>query len=280
MSKTTSHGLLDHIVYINRDDRLDRRIHVAKELDKLSPPNGFERIAATVPKSGDGALGCSMSHIRALELAKSKKWPQVMICEDDITFLDAPTFLQKLSEFAAAPPVSASPENPENWQVLIVCGNNVPPHESTSNPACIRVTSCQAATGYIVQSHYYDTLLNNFREGTKLLLQNPSNRREYAVDMYWKRLQSAENGRWYMLIPVTTTQYPNYSDIEKRETDYTKMMLDVEKTAWVEAQRRAGSEIQSVIRNPRRIPVEESGSTKLVKQTTARILNQSFGSSV
>ena len=49
----------------------------------------------------------------------------------------------------------------------------------------------------------------------------------YAIDMYWKHLQSKDN--WYLLYPLTVTQYENYSDIEKRNTNYNHLMLDPEK---------------------------------------------------
>ena len=42
---------------------------------------------------------------------------------------------------------------------------------------------------------------------------------------------------WYMIIPLTVTQYENYSDIEEQERNYNHLMLDMEKE-WYFAQFR------------------------------------------
>jgi hypothetical protein len=73
----------------------------------------------------------------------------------------------------------------------------------------------------------YDVLLDNFKTGLNLLLKDPQNKREYAIDMYWKRLQTQYF--WYIITPLTTTQYENYSDVEQQNVDYSHLMLDMEK---------------------------------------------------
>ena len=50
---------------------------------------------------------------------------------------------------------------------------------------------------------------------------------QYAIDKYWIHLQRADN--WYLLTPLTVTQREDYSDIEQKNTNYTKMMLDIDK---------------------------------------------------
>jgi hypothetical protein len=60
-----------------------------------------------------------------------------------------------------------------------------------------------------------------------MLMRNPHNKREFALDMYWKRLQ--QTGVWLMIIPATVTQYQDYSDIEKRVVNYDHLMLDIQK---------------------------------------------------
>jgi GR25 family glycosyltransferase involved in LPS biosynthesis len=208
-------SLLQHTFYINLDHRTDRLEHVQAELYKIGVYG--ERFPAIKTKTG--AIGCTMSHIKCIELAKKRGYDQVFICEDDITFLDPTLFLTHLNHFE---------ENEDiNWDMLIVCGNNVPPYFKIDE-TCIRVLNCQTTTGYIIRSHYYDTLLTNMKEGVNQLIKNPENHREFAVDIYWKRLQSQDF--WYMIIPLTVTQYENHSDIENRTTNYNHLMLDLEKT--------------------------------------------------
>jgi hypothetical protein len=112
------------------------------------------------------------------------------------------------------------------WDVLIISGNICPPFQPIGD-FCVRLTNCQCCTGYIVQQHYYDTLIANFREGITKLLSDPTNKREFAVDMYWKRLQPKD--RWYMIVPPTVVQVEGFSDIEKRETNYKHLMTDMNK---------------------------------------------------
>jgi GR25 family glycosyltransferase involved in LPS biosynthesis len=159
-----------------------------------------------------------MSHIRCLELAKQRGYEQVFICEDDITFLNPELFRSNLEKFS---------DNDEiMWDLLIVGGNNIPPYQQVTD-YCARVFYCQTTTGYVVKKHYYDTLLENFRESARLLMREPKNHSTYALDMYWKRLQKQDF--WYMITPPTVTQYESYSDIENRIVDYEGMMLDMDK---------------------------------------------------
>lgn len=212
---------LENTIYINIDYRTDRKEHVEKELAKIGVTG--ERLNAT--KMQYGAVGCSMSHIRCLERAKSENWPYVFICEDDITFMNPELFLSKLDAFE---------KSAIEWDVIIVAGNTAPPF-GPSTDFCIRTFNVQAATGYIVCRHYYDIMIANFREGVQQLMKDPNNKHEYAVDMYWKRLQ--QQGRWYTIIPLSVYQYETYSDIENRNVDYKHLMLDLEKKELIRMQK-------------------------------------------
>jgi hypothetical protein len=58
-------------------------------------------------------------------------------------------------------------------------------------------------------------------------MKNPENKSEYACDMYWKRLQRVD--RWYLITPMSIIQRPGYSDIERKNVNYEKNMLDLMK---------------------------------------------------
>lgn len=206
--------LFEHTLFINLDERTDRLAHVNAEFEKMGIT--AERVKAT--KMATGAVGCTMSHIRCLELAKQRGYEQVFICEDDITFTNPELFKANLEKFY---------DNDEiMWDLLIVGGNNVPPYQQVTD-YCARVFYCQTTTGYVVKKHYYDTLLENFKESARQLMRNPKNHSTYALDMYWKRLQMQDF--WYMITPPTVTQYESYSDIENRVVDYERAMLDMDK---------------------------------------------------
>jgi hypothetical protein len=110
---------------------------------------------------------------------------------------------------------------------LIIGGNNTPPYTIIHPNECCRVYNCQTTTGYIIRKHYYDVLIQNFKESARNLQREPTNHREYALDIYWKQLQQRDS--WFMILPLTVIQYNNYSDIEQRVTDYRGLMLDMEK---------------------------------------------------
>ena len=78
-----------------------------------------------------------------------------------------------------------------------------------------------------MKNHYFDELINNFSEGMSLFVENPTKGIKYAVDKYWFSLQLIH--KWYLIMPLSVTQLCGYSDIEKSQTNYTRLMLDVDK---------------------------------------------------
>jgi len=86
-----------------------------------------------------------------------------------------------------------------------------------------------------VKKEYYDTLIANFKEGLTHLIRNPTNKFEYAIDKYWLRLQMQDY--WYIITPLTVTQYDNFSDIENKNTYFSSVILDLDKP-WIERQQQ------------------------------------------
>lgn len=206
---------MNNCLFINLDHRKDRLEHVTHQLSLIGVKG--ERFKAV--KNDNGAMGCTMSHIKCLELAKERGWNQVFICEDDIVFKDPPSLLNSVDKFLSSN---------IQWDVLIIGGNNFPPYEKIS-ANCIKVSNCQTTTGYIVKQHYYDTLLENFKQGLLCLLKGGIKAyAQNAIDIYWKSLQKRDN--WYMVIPATVSQKSDYSDIEKGYMDNNHLMLDYKKS--------------------------------------------------
>lgn len=213
--------LLQHILCINLKHRTDRLEHVINEFAKLNiDKNGVERFNAI--KTISGHIGCTMSHIKCIEIAKERNYPFVFVCEDDITFTDPEVFLQKLNDLY---------KSSIEWDVLIVGGNNCPPYVKITDFA-IRALNVQTTTGYIVKKHYYDVLIDNFKTGVQYLIREPSMKKQFAIDIYWKQLQ--QTGLWVLLIPPTVVQYADYSDIEDKVVDYSNAMLDLDKKKLIE----------------------------------------------
>ena len=87
--------LLKNVFYINMDERADREIHMELQFEKLGI--SAQRIRAC--KMKNGCVGCTMSHIRCLELAKLRNYDYICIIEDDAYFTEPKIFLQQLEKF-------------------------------------------------------------------------------------------------------------------------------------------------------------------------------------
>ena len=207
---------IKYCFYINLDFRTDRKAFVEEELTKIGLSSVYQRFNAI--KNVNGRIGCSLSHLKCLQMAKENKWDHILICEDDIQFLNPTLFVNNLNRFL---------NNHDNWDVLLLAGNNVPPYVPIDD-TCVKVSHCQTTTGYIVKSHYYDTLIDNIKTGIQLLMKDPNNHYHFAIDKYWISLQKIHN--WLLIIPPTVIQREDYSDIEKRNTNYRHLMTDLDKS--------------------------------------------------
>jgi glycosyl transferase family 25 len=200
-------------MYINLEKRSDRKKSVIHELQKINIENP---VCFKAIELENGALGCSMSHLKCLEIAKKNNYEYVFICEDDIEFLDPELFLRQFNSFF---------NSNIDWDVVLISGNNMLPYIPT-NTNCIKILNCQTTTGYIVKNKYYDKLINNFKTGIQKLIKEPTNNK-YKIDKYWLSLQRDDN--WYLIIPLSVIQKEDYSDIEKKVTNFKKYMLDYNK---------------------------------------------------
>lgn len=212
---------IKHTFYINLLSRPDRKQHVENQMKSIGiTPQRFNAIKMT-----NGAIGCSMSHLKIIEMAKENNWDHVLIIEDDILFTNPSLFVKQFNKFLS---------NHNDFDVVLIAGNNLPPYTKIDD-TCVQVTHCQTTTGYLVKKHYYDILINNYKTGILNLMKEPDNHRVYAIDKFWFNLQLVH--KWYLITPLTVTQREDYSDIEKRPTNYTPAMLDLDKTAFLQRQR-------------------------------------------
>ncbi len=206
---------IKHTFYINLESRPDRRAHVEQQLSMVGIKNAQRFNAIKLP---NGAIGCSMSHLKCLETALKNDWEHVLIVEDDILFLKPNKFVDQFNKFLE--------RHQTNFDVALIGGNNIPPYLCVDD-TCVQVTKCQTTTGYLVQRHYYKQLIANIREGIGKLMREPEKHILYAIDKYWFQLQGKD--KWFLITPLTVTQREDYSDIEQRRTNYTKVMTDLDK---------------------------------------------------
>ena len=190
---------IDKVVYINLEHRTDRKEQIESELHKYFPSEKIQRFNAI--KHQHGGIGCTQSHIAILEMAIKENWNNVLIVEDDAMWSNFDKGYSLLEQLIQKP------------YDIITLGIT----HATYTPE-LKLLSGQTTTAYIVQQHYYETLLQNFKEGLQAFLST-GDYRSYAIDQYWKRLQQKDN--WYCVIPSLMVQRPSYSDIERRHTNYS-----------------------------------------------------------
>jgi len=191
------YDFIDKIIYINLDSRTDRRKQIEEELN-VFPKEKVERFAAIYDSFG--AIGCSKSHITVLEYVKTNKWKNVLIIEDDMIWKNFSDGIKQLENLVNEP-----------YDVILL-GSTYATYNQN------RVISAQTTTAYLVNNHYYDKLLENFKEGHNLLKET-WNLPEFSLDQYWKKLQATDT--WYLIKPSMSIQSPSYSDIEKKNVDYS-----------------------------------------------------------
>lgn len=193
-----------HIFYINLDRRTDRRQQFESELKKMDlTAERFSAIRHRVP-----ALGCTLSHLSVLKLARERGYEHVCIFEDDFEFLiskeEYANLLTKL---------------PNEFDVIMLGWYVF--KSSPYNETFGKVLDATTASGYIVHSHFYDTLICNLEEAVKLFQQNIHTYdvvSKYINDQYWRRLQPS--AKWLYTIKRVGKQRASFSDLVGAEVTY------------------------------------------------------------
>ena len=204
---------IENVYYINLLSRVDRNQHMKIQLQNL----GWKGKRIEAVKMKDGRIGCTLSHIKCLKIAIEQNLDYIIILEDDIHFLNPSIFLQNFHNCL---------NTLSNWDVILIAGNNIRPY-TRINDSCVKIVNTQTTTGYMVNNHYFSVLLENMKDGLTNLLKEPNLHIKYAIDKYWFSLQEKDN--WHLITPLTVSQLQGYSNIEERETNYTQLMLMLEK---------------------------------------------------
>jgi len=200
---------IDVIFYINLESRTDRKEHFLSEIKKLCiDESKIVRVDAI--KDAYGALGCTKSHIKALELFMANPlWLTCMIFEDDYTFYNTDIIHNNnlLKSFF---------QNFTDWGMLLLSSNQAGrPSIKTHIDSVELVTYSQTTGGYCIHKDSVKELYDNFKESAELLEKSKS-KPKHALDMYWNKLKMKR----YSFNPNIGHQYVSYSDIEKRFVHY------------------------------------------------------------
>jgi GR25 family glycosyltransferase involved in LPS biosynthesis len=200
---------VDVIFYINLESRTDRKEHFLNEIKKLCIDE-CKIIRIDAVKHSNGALGCTKSHIKALDLFMANpSWDTCMVFEDDFTFYD--TSFKNNNEL-----IKTFFYNFTDWGMLLLSSNQVgKPSKKTHIDSVELVTYSQTTSGYCIHKDSVKEVYENFRLSAQLLEQSKF-RSQYAIDVYWNEL----NIKRYAFAPNMGYQYDSFSDIENRYVNY------------------------------------------------------------
>jgi len=194
---------LDAIIYINLENRLDRKDLILNELNLLKINKDLIHKISGVYMPKNGHKGCIQSHILALQLIKLNKWNFALIFEDDaeiniknINYNDIIEELLKKMDTL-------------NWDVIMLAtANKIIDNNFKSIPINInnltlnieKIKKATTSSAYIIKLNYIDKILNLFNicnikmKSTKL---SSNNHEIWALDQQWEQLQNKDN--WFAL---------------------------------------------------------------------------------
>lgn len=197
---------LDRVFFINLDHRTDRLSEIEGELASHGLLHICERFPGIYHET-IGGVGCTQSHIEVLKLAKERGYGRVLILEDDFMFtVSKDDFQEKIDKL-----------DDIEFDVCMLSYNLMNYAESPQHSFLYKVLEAQTASGYIVNSHYYDELINVLSEAVPAF-EATNHHWIYSNDIVWKPLQKRDN--WICFNPRLGKQRPSYSDCGKIFSDH------------------------------------------------------------
>jgi glycosyl transferase family 25 len=196
---------IEHIFYINLDQREDRRQEMEEGLKEMELFDKSERFPAISHQNG--AVGCILSHLEVLKIARERGYNNCLILEDDYDFIIEKSLLNTiLNHFF---------ESIESYDVLML-GVNLPQGRLVKD-LIIKLDSAQTASSYIINKKYYDLHIELLENSAKML-EKTNNQGLYAADQIWKLFMPIRE--FFCFTNRVGKQRPSYSDIEKKLVDY------------------------------------------------------------
>ena len=182
--------------YINLESRVDRDIHIKRELMRMGFLNS-ERFPAV--SNENGAIGCTQSHLSVVQNAIEKRSEYIFVFEDDAQFICTKRGLQNtILEFM------------NNSALDVLCiGNNVLDNPKKISQRLSRTQNTQTASCYLMKASAFQDFAEVLEDGLEIMRNGDF--RNGAVDIVWKRIQSTR----VFVIPnrKLLIQKKSYSDI-------------------------------------------------------------------
>jgi GR25 family glycosyltransferase involved in LPS biosynthesis len=186
-----SYDDIDAFIYINLENREDRKALLLDEFKKINIPEDKIRKVSGVRIPKNGHKGCIQSHILALEMAKLNNWKMVAIFEDDAELNVEPQVFKDMVKKAM---------EQDKWDMIILHGANQSAKENgdiKGAPELHYLKHSTQSTGYIIKRDYYDKLLNLFIHCNDMMSKDnweiPGSWESHALDQQWNKLVEKDN---------------------------------------------------------------------------------------
>jgi glycosyl transferase family 25 len=205
-NRTTPYfNFIKKVVYINSAERTDRKKYTQELLNKYFQRSKIHRFEAI--KNKIRSIGSGLSHIGVLEMAIKEDWENVLIVEDDIEFIDdidsSHTILETISK--------------DKFDVIILGGSS-----AVSEFSSYKLIQCYSSVAYLVNRHYYRTLLDNFKESNANLLRTMAEHL-YTIHIGWNSLQLRDN--WLIVKPDMCYQKASYSRVDLKPGNHKDVFV-------------------------------------------------------
>lgn len=214
-----------NICYINLDHRRDRLNHMQHNMlpyfEKHS--ESIHRISAIQNKNG--AKGCSLSHIKAMQFALDNGFEHLLVFEDDATIKKSDSNKQDVVDKCMA----AFKEVKSTYDVFVLGSIDVQRviFPKTLQSLVNTVVLSGGSHAYIIHRTYIPVLLEIYRYSAQNLSKTlvSSNYHTFALDQLHKNVQTRH--LWYAPNNNDILQLPVFSDISKNtpQSTYGKALL-------------------------------------------------------
>jgi GR25 family glycosyltransferase involved in LPS biosynthesis len=202
----------NQVFCINLNRRKDRWSETVTELRKWDLLNDVNRYLGVDGNKltydnkkfrvNPGELGLLKTHIKLLQLAKTKKYKNILILEDDIEFTEE---IKNLDDYMSLVP--------SDWDILYFGGNhNVHEGEKLNkiNDKIIKCSRTYTTHCIVFRNTVYDKCLDLIKDCNK------------PVDVYYSSLQKELNV--YSFYPNIALQRVSYSDIQNKIEDNRRVL--------------------------------------------------------
>lgn len=193
------------IICINLPKRTDRRELAKTEFSKYGIPVQFFDAIQHL----DGRIGLQMTLLKIFK--DNYLCDNLLIFEDDVLFINDPVNKLRLALY----------DLPPNFDMLYFGANRTEP--------CLNVTSNLKLLHNALACHavcYANRMFFKYiRHLYRVTKQGYIATDLDISDVFLTSIQA--DGHCYMVNPIIATQRPGYSDIEKRETDYSFMQRQI-----------------------------------------------------